>query len=190
MSYNLIQPPFSLKFREMSKKELSDYFLWLQNIIPQRLCELAKAAEETPGFETWVPKFTPASLEQLGEWFATQVDIRPRSEQEIQDIAGKSPHPMEIANKELTNRTFSLAMDVGIYLSQVFLKNHPQLRWEQPLSSKKFVDYGQPVLVEFGPAPLNPVRMVVTLAYGIAAKTKTGADLRKIYDIWSPLIRP
>ena len=77
-----------------------------------------------------------------------------------------------------------------MYVSQVLLKNYPSLKWEQPLENKKFVDYGQPVLVEFGPAPFNPVRMVVTFAHGLISKKKTGEGLRNIYNIWSKLIPP
>jgi hypothetical protein len=189
MSYAIIQPPFTLKFREMSKKELKDYFDWFQKILPQRLDELTKAVREVPGFDGWQPDLSPASLELLGDWFASQVEIRPRTQDEIEEIESRSVHPIEIPSEELTNRTFSLAMDIGMYLSQVFLTCYPSLRWEQPFGSKRFVDYGQPVLAGFGAAPFNPVYMMVTFAYGVASKKKSGKGLREIYDIWSKLIR-
>jgi len=47
------------------------------------------------------------------------------------------------------------------------------------------VDYGQPVIVGFGPVFLNPVRIVVTLAYAFEAKEQTGERLRALFDIWS-----
>lgn len=188
MTYTTIQPPFTLKFREMSKKELKDYFAWFQNILPHRLDELASAVQKTPGFETWRADFTPESLGLLGEWFAAQVAMRPRTKDEIQEIKWNSAYPIDVPGEELTNRTFSLAMDVGMYLSQVFLKKHPTLRWDQPFGNKKFVDYGQPVLMEFGVVPFNPVRMLVTLAYGVASKSDSGKSLRELYDIWSKLI--
>jgi len=76
-------------------------------------------------------------------------------------------------------------MDIGMYLSQVLMKNVPGLRWEHPLGSPKFVDYGQPVLRGSGRVPLNPVDILVTLAYGLARKTKSGQRLRELYGIWS-----
>jgi len=189
MTYATIQPPFTLKFREMSKKELKDYFAWFQDVLPQRLDELARAVHGTTGFEAWQLDFTPASLELLGNWFVTQVETRPRTQDEIEEIASRSSFPIEIPGEDLTNRTFSLAMDVGMYLSQVFLKNHTVLRWDQPFGNKKFVDYGQPVLMGFGAVPFNPVRMLMTLSYGVVSKNDSGKSLRDLYDIWAKLIK-
>jgi hypothetical protein len=157
--------------------------------MPERISELARAVSDTPGFEDWAADFTPASLDRLGGWFAGQVEVRRRTSPEIRDIAERASFPIEIRDEELTNRTFSLAMDTGMYFSQVLLKNHPVLRWDQQLRGKRNADYGQPVLVEFGPAPLNPVRLLVTLAYGVAAKTKSEKRLRDLYDTWVELIR-
>jgi len=189
MTYAIIQPPFTLNFREMSKKELKDYFAWFQDVLPQRLDELSRAVQKTPGFETWQADFTPASLELLGRWFATQVETRPRTQDEIQEIESRLLFPIEVSGEDLTNRTFSFAVDTGMYLSQVFLKNHASLRWDQPFGNKKFVDYGQPVLEGFGAAPFNPARMLVTLAYGIFGKRKDGSSLRNLYDIWAKMIK-
>lgn len=189
MPYATIQPPFTLKFREMSKQELKDYFRWFFDVLPHRTRELAETVRQSPGFETWQPDQTPASLDALGEWFSVQAETRKRTPDERQEIASRSSFPIEVPNEELTNRTFSLAMDIGMYLAQVFLKNFPSLRWEQPLDDKKFADYGQPVLDGFGPVPFNPVRIAVTLAYGLVSKKQSGKRLREIYDYWSKQVR-
>ncbi len=189
MPYATIQPPFTLKFREMSKQELKDYFRWFFDVLPERNRVVAEAVQETPGFESWQPDQTPASLDKLGEWFATQVEARQRTQQERREITSQSSYPIEIPDDELTNRTFSLAMDVGMYLSQVLQKSNPSLRWQQPLNDKKFADYGQPVLMGFGPVPLNPVRIAVTLAYGLITKKQSGKRLRELYDYWAKQVR-
>ncbi len=62
MTYKIIQPPFTLEFDEMSKKELTDYFQWFLGIMPDRINELSTAVRLTPGFEAWRPDKTPASL--------------------------------------------------------------------------------------------------------------------------------
>lgn len=189
MSYATIQPPFTLQFREMSKKELTSYFEWFQGILPQRLEQLINAVKETPGFADWKADFSPASLDLLGRWFAMQVETRPRTLDEVQEIESRSAYPVEVPDEDLTNRTFSIAMDVGMYLSHVFLTNHPGLRWEQTFGNKKAIDYGQPVLTGFGVAEFNPVHMMVTLAYGVASRKKNGSRLRELYDIWSKMIK-
>lgn len=190
MSYTTIQPPFTLKFREMPKKELNRYFQWFMDVLPQRINELAEAVKEMPGFETWQPDCTPASLEAIGEWFAGQVETRNRTQEELQTIKDGLVFPMDIPEKELTDRTFSLAMDIGMYFSQVLLKNYPSLKWEQPLGNKRFADYGQPLLSGFGPMSLNPIRIVRVIARELADKTHTGKQLRETYDIWSKKVHP
>ena len=189
MAYETIQPPFTLNFREMTKGQLKDYFDWFQEILPQRLDGLEQAVKTTLEFEGWRLDFSPTSLDRLGEWFAEQVETRRRTDDEILELEDRVSMPMEVSEEDLTNRTFSLAVDVGMYLTQVLLKSHPTLRWDQQFGNKKDVDYGQPVLVRFGPAPFNPVRLTVTLAYGIASEKKSGKGLRDLYDVWVGMIR-
>lgn len=186
--YQIIQPPFTLVFREMPKKELKDYKEWFLRSIPERIQILTSAVKSTPGYEKWEADYSPKSLESLGEWFHAQVDTRSRTQEEIDNIHSRSSFRIDVSDQELTNKTFSLAMDIGMYLSQVFLKNHASLEWSQPFGGKKFVDYGQPVLLGFGKVPFNPVRMMVTQAYGLVSKNKTGRNLRGLYDYWSKLI--
>lgn len=189
MAYKIIQPPFTLNFREMTKKDLKGYFQWLQDVLPQRIEELKEAVTQTSGFEHWQADRTPLSLALLGEWFASQVELRQRTEEELQEAKSRLAFPMDMPEEELTNRTFSLAMDVGMYLSQVFLHQYPSLRWNQEFGSKNYVDYGQPVLSGFGAMAFNPIRMLVTFAYGLSQKKKTGQGLQHIYEIWSEKIK-
>jgi|SRR5271166_559675 len=189
MAYNSVQPPFTLKLRDMPKKELNRYFLWFMDVIPQRMKELVGAVKQTPGFETWQADYTPTSLDRLGDWFACQVETRSRTQEELQAIKDRLAFQVDISGQELTNGTFSLAMDVGMYFSQVLLKNYPGLRWEQPLNDKKFADYGQPVLIGFSNAPLNPVRIAIVLARSIANKKQTGSRLRELYNVWSKMVQ-
>lgn len=185
LSYAIIQPPFTLRFREMSKNELEGYRSWFHETMPERIAELSQAVRSTPGFEDWQPDETPESLEQLGDWFLGQVETRKRTEDEAREIQGRLIFPVDIPDEELTNRSFSLAMDIGMYFGRVVLKNLPGTRWDQPLKNKKFADYGQPVIMGFGTVPLNPVRIAVTLAYAFAAKEQPGKRLRELYDVWS-----
>jgi len=173
----------------MTKKELKTYFQWFMEVLPQRVNELAAVVQETPGFETWEPDFTPDSLNTLGQWFVGQIETRSRTQGELQAIKDSLVFPMDIPSEELTNRTFSLAMDIGMYFSQVLMKNYSSLKWEHPLGNKRFADYGQPSLIGFGTVTLNPVAIAVTLAYGLARKTKTGKRLREVYDYWAQRVQ-
>ena len=101
-------------------------------------------------------------------------------------ITQKLSFPVPISDQELSNKTFSLAVDIGMYLSEVFRRNFPSVHWELILQNKKLADYGQPVLAGFkGDVPFNPVNIMVVLAYGISKKTKTGTRLLELYNYWS-----
>ena len=78
--------------------------------------------KRTLGFESWEPNPTP----DLGKWFEQQVEVRPLTEEK------KTSRPPRITepNYELTNRTFPLAMDIGMYLSQVIRKSRIDVQWE------------------------------------------------------------
>ena len=189
MSYAIIQPPFTLQFREMPKAELKAYYAWFMEGLPDRIAGLEAAVRCTTGYETWTADFSPESLGPLGEWFVTQVEVRPKTSQELEEQRAKLTFPVDIPTEQLTNRTFSLAMDIGMYFSQVILKNLAGTRWEQPLRNANFADYGQPVVVGSGSVPLNAVSVVTTVAYGIASKERNGRRLRELYDIWVKLLR-
>jgi hypothetical protein len=67
------------------------------------------------------------------------------------------------------------------------------LGWDQIFGSKRFIDYGRPVVVGFrGKIPFNPVGMLLTYCETYVGKlergTDTGRGLRELYDIWINLI--
>jgi len=183
MSYAIIQPPFTLKFREMSKPDLKAYDAWFHEVLPDRISQLEAEVRRAPGREAWKADASPGSFDELGEWLVGQVETRPRTQAE-KDAIHSTATWVSVPDSELTNRTFSLAMDTGMYLGKSILAARPGARWEQPLDNKKFADYGQPVVVGLGVVPLNPIRIAVTLAYGIAAGRQTGARLRGLYEYW------
>lgn len=188
--YPLLAPPFTLKFGEMSKKELDDYFEWYLDQIPKRIIVLEREVTRTQGFEDWRADYSPESLDQLGEWFERQIETRQRTEEEIAAMKAGLEWPasqIEIPRLELTNKTYSLAFDIGMYLSQVLLKNVPGIRWEHKTKgSKRWIEYGQPILVGWVKRvktdSFNPTRVIVSLAFSLARKEESGKELRDILE--------
>ena len=185
MTYQNIQPPFTLKFREMSKRELADYAKWFHASIPERIAQLESAVRSTPGYESWRATAEPETLGSLGAWFVDHVTVRPRSPEEIAQLQQRSAMLASPPTTDLTNETFSLAMDIGMYFARTLQQAYPQLQWTQYLDNKKFAHYGQPVLIGFGVVPLNPVHIAVTLGYGIAAGKQKGTRLTELFAVWS-----
>jgi len=186
MPYSIIQPPFTLKFAEMSRAELKAYYAWFMEQIPIRLAILESSVRETPGFGSWAADSTEASLAGLGEWYAMQVETRQRTRDEMEEIMGSLIFPVDVPDHELTNKTFSLAVDIGMYWSTVLRRRYPTLQWDLIMKSKRYVDYGQPVLMGFAAkVPLNPVRIMIVMAYGLADGSKSAARLLELHKVWS-----
>ena len=79
MKYQIIQPPFTLKFREMSKEELKEYYKWFMAVMPNRIAQLEKIINATYKYEEWRADYTKESLCDLGNWFKEEVKTRERT---------------------------------------------------------------------------------------------------------------
>jgi hypothetical protein len=188
--YHLVNPPFERSFKEMSGKELRAYFDWVLASVPERMKELKAEVHRTPGYESWEADSSPISLDTLGRWFSSQVEVRPLTDEETAQNRSTVPEKMsflldELPARALNYRTLSLVFDVGLYLSQVILKTCDGVSWQQVRSGKTYHDYGQPVLVGLSLGRCSPLLLVDVLAEKIADGEEAGNGLRKIYDIWS-----
>jgi|SRR6185312_2911608 len=126
MPYQVIQPPFSLKFREMPKEELVDHTRWLRGIADERMSELEAAVRASPGYESWMATFKPEFLGPLGEWFAGAVATRSRTSEEMTGLKLSGDLLMSLPDTDLTNHSFSLAIDVEMYLARTFERAYSQ----------------------------------------------------------------
>ncbi len=185
MTYSPAQPPFTLHFATMDENELRGYYQWFMRVMPTRIEELARAVGDTPGFEMWLPDCSVSSLGPLGLWFTTQVDTRERTPEEIAAMNPTPQFPVEVPTYELTNRTYSLCLDMGMYFGRVMMEHHPSLRWTQLLKPKNAAYFGQPVIVDFRGGPMNPVWLCITFATRIARGEPDAARLTSLYNIWS-----
>jgi len=179
----------------MTDEQSQYYYGWFLGRIPVRIKELENLVRSTPGFESWKAEETPVSLEALGEWFVTAVKRRPRSQAEKEDILRTLDplKPISIQDWTLTAESFSLSMDIAMYLATVMVRNLPGVHWERVTKPRRQVDVNQPVLFGFKvhtlvpmpPFPFNPVRMIQVLAYKLAEGREDGSSLRRMYDTWA-----
>ncbi|MBL8935912.1 MAG: hypothetical protein JNM69_15250 [Archangium sp.] len=187
--YSIVDPPFTLEFTRMSKAELRAYAAWFHETDAERVAELVRIVRGTPGFEGWLPDETPESLDTLGRWFEGQVEMRPKTEDELANdralLAGLGEQWVE--PKTLTDRTASLAMDMGRYFARVMLKAVPEAKWSLRLTGPTKADYGQPTLIGLGPPPLNPVTVMIVTAKHIAAGRSH--ELLELFAIWRDSLR-
>jgi hypothetical protein len=187
INYNLIQPPYKLNFKLMDRKQANEFSNWFITQIPERITELTRYVKSTPGFENWDANLSPNSLDDLGTWFYSHVQTRPRSKQETEAIYSNSPgwfKQIEIPDYDISGLTISICIDIGMYICQILLMNMQGLRWEVVTKPKNNVNFQMPVLKGDGKLSFSPIQLLTTLAYGIAAGTKKAKDLRDLYETW------
>ena len=136
MSYAVINPPFTLKFREMSGHDLKDYRKWFLSVICARCAEPQAAVTASPGFESWTADRSPAFLETVGHWLARQVETRPRAADEIARIKERGTFDVDVSGQELTTKTFSIAMEVGVYFAETLSGTIPSLNGISRLATR------------------------------------------------------
>jgi len=209
MRYRIIGVPYpemlrSLEpdrcFRAMTDEQSRCYYEWFLGQMPERIEELEHLVRSTPGFGAWRADKTPTSLNTLGQWFAATVKKRPLSQEERDAILRSldPSRPYSVQDWTLTTESLSLCFDVAMYLSAVMLRNLAGVHWGRVTKPKRDADLNQPVLLGFGvptavpmPAfPLNSLRVVRVLAYGLAEEKKVGSGLRQVYDTWAVYVDP
>lgn len=189
-NYVLFLPPEGLELgdrppREWKPREARKHFDWFVSAIPERLDQLNGAAQDIAERLD----YSPESLKVLGQWFCSVVTSRKKTAKEIErELAGMSERARKLGmgiNQDwtLTGETFSIAMDVGIYLGEVFRKQFPALKWDLCTRPKRDISYNQPVL-EGGKMKIDPIHLVVTMAWGVARRRRDAGSLFELYNIW------
>jgi hypothetical protein len=183
MTYPLVAPPIAQPLRELPRKELLAYARWFLESIPARVYALQQVVRATPGHDAWSADSSVESLEPLDLWFEKQVEVRPRSPEELAEIRAGLRFPVDVSDNTLTYRTLSLAFDIGMYWGLVILENVPGTSWKQELrGGRSNVDYGHVVIRGNGLAPLNPFDVIRMTALGVVDGRRTG--LPALYLTW------
>mgnify|MGYP006966082550 CR=1 FL=1 len=194
MDYFIIDPPLIVPFSEMTKIQAKKYFNWYKGQIPSRIAQLTKLITSTNGYENWHCDYSPDSLNDLGIWFMNHVEMISKTEQELSDydnIPEWLRSIISIETETITNRTYSLCVDIGMYFCQVLIKNIGGV--ELILSKSKRhddINFNQPVLVGNKNLEFNPSHIMQILAFGFAKKTKLSNRLRELFDIWKNDLSP
>lgn len=177
--------PIDYEFNTKSTKELKLYNIWFTENKSDRINQLIKLVKSTPSYEKWNPDFTLDSLDGLGKWFYENLELVKLTKSEYDNKRKEVPSYIEIDNWDLSIRTRSLVVDIGIYFGEVFVNTHKQLKWEQYFSkNKKDVDNGHMVIPKFGKLELNPILVTLSIAWGLARKTKNNTCLYDLFKIW------
>lgn len=177
--------PIDFEFSTKTKDDLKLYGVWFEENKDKRLTCLEEVVRSTHGFENWNLDFTSDSLKVLGKWFRDNLEKTKLSEEEYKLKRSKTPDYIEIDDWDLSIKTRSLIVDIGIYFGEIFIKKYKNLKWRQYFSKiKKDVNNGHMVIPNFGKLELNPILVVLSIGWGFARKTKEADSLHDLFEIW------
>ena len=103
--------------------------------------------------------FSEESLEVLHKWLVNHVECVKLTKEEYTLKRELIPDYIDINDWKFSDETFSNIIDVGLFLGEVMIHKHPDLKWEQCLNGKKNIDYGQ-MIIRVGKIEMNPMRLV------------------------------
>ncbi|RKR09278.1 hypothetical protein C8C83_0899 [Flavobacterium sp. 90] len=184
--YQTIQNlPTDYQFDNKTKEELKLYEIWFKENKDDRINHLIELVKTTPSFEDWNADFTPNSLNELGRWFYQNVETLKLTEEEYFNKRSQIPNYIEIEDWDLSIKTRSLIVDIGLYFGEVFIHTHKELVWKQYFSkNKKDMNNGHMVIPKFGKLELNPILVIMGTAWGLARKKYDDKRLYDLYKIW------
>lgn len=172
------------QFSTKTKEELKFYSVWFKENKDNRINQLIEIVKATKGFENWNSNFTSNSLKELGKWLYENVETKKISQEEYNKKRAEIPNHIDISDWDLTIKTRSLLIDSGIYFGEVFIKEYPNLKWEQYFSRiKRDIDNGH-MIVKLKKNDLNPIWVLYIVGLGLADKTKDENCLYNLFKVW------
>jgi hypothetical protein len=169
LAYEMFALPADLGGRlpsEMTPRQAQRYFAWFIEHIPDRLAELRNIVDGDLDL-------SPESLARVGEWFCSTMAWRRRTPDELRrEAAGWSKRSRDLGlpveDLTLTEESFSICIDVGIYLGEVHRRHFPDARWALCTKPKSDISYNQPRLEGLNPVPVDPINLTVSNGFEVA----------------------
>lgn len=174
--------PYGYNFWDQNVRQLRKYRDWFIENKENRLDGLQKAYYAFCGKYL---DFTPESLKDLGEFFLHAIETEKLPPEEYAAKRAQFPPEIPIDDFELTVRSLSIIVDVGIYLGEVMIRNNKNLCWEQYISrNKKEYERGHMVIkLNDSLAPyMNPIPITHTIGLKLTHNKFSKEDIFNIYN--------
>ncbi|OUM84488.1 MAG: hypothetical protein BAA01_03510 [Bacillus thermozeamaize] len=152
--------------------------------IPNLLDQLRAHFENTGGGDRTLLDVSPASLKPLWRWYLeVALAWLPRPREEFEEKYNRASGYLRrkmltdpIHQMVLSPESKSLAMDIGIYFGEVFVRNHAGVEWVLN-RKRRFTDTHHPVLSGFGKNSFfNPIEQVRGLVHGTLHQKQKNPD--------------
>lgn len=148
--YSLFSLPHGFKFDQLTRQQARENLRAVVERIPERLGMLESLVRlELPA---WRADYSEESLATLGEWYVRHVEERPVMAQETVVLKRQMGPGLEFIAEgqiELTRESYSIGIDVGLYIAECIRSRCPRTVWGVELRSKSYIYYNKPVLSGF-----------------------------------------
>lgn len=176
--------PIDYAFQSKTKDELKLYGTWFNENKEIRLNHLIEYVKSTPNYEHWNANFTSESLKQLGKWLKENIETEKIPQDEYDKKRAEIPSYIELNDWDLTIKTRSILVDVGIYFGETFIHTHVKYKWEQYFSKvKRDVDNGH-IIIKLKTNDLNPIWIILNVGLGLAKEKKDENCLYNLFKVW------
>lgn len=185
MEYELMSPPFEMNnFSDMNKVEAKQHYDWYLSQIPKRMEQLKYFVEGDMSFSF---NYTRESLIALWGWYLDNVVVENKIESELDsEIAHSTQMTIKhIRNNKISTKWLSVAVDIGIYLSEVIIKNNEVLEWGIQYKPKSLLSVNRPVVIGFNhKMTMEPSNLLLVLTRKILKGQYNPEALVNLYDNW------
>lgn len=192
--YPLLAVPntFNKPFGDFSNKEAKAYFEWFMKIKDERVSILERNVQQSD--KNWFADYSKSSFGNLFVWFKANVKRRNITETEAKEIRKQlSSTPLlanviEVRETTFTRETVSTCFDVAVYFGEILRRNINGLSWTYKVNSKRYVEYGQPIIISLSKKmEVNPRRLIEVCAEKIIDGTDKGNEFENLYNVWADL---
>lgn len=192
MEYTMMIPPFEIEeFSSLNKQKVKQYFEWFCNQIPFRLSLLNQAFVLDNGTNL---DYSKKSLIYLWRWFMTDVfEITKKEKKEIQAEKKNFPtwmhEDIEKDKWKPTTESLTIAMDIGIYVSEVIRLHNSSLSWGVVSKPKSLEHVNKPVIIGFSsPVEFSFPRIMSTLIEKLKDGEKDEKELIQLIETWQTFV--
>lgn len=191
--YEIVRLPFSQPIEELSRKEARLFFYWFLEHRQERLQQLQNAIDSGRTFP-FVLDFDPGKLDLLGVWLDRHTTTEPLSEElreKYRGQIGQLNSPLSsladklVSQPHMSEETYSLSFDLGIYFGEMLLRLFPTSEWIFPRRSPSDVAYNYPALRAGSSKRYCSPSLIARVIGSISAERRESyKELPRIFQVW------
>lgn len=185
-----IAPFESTAFKELSNTEAEEYFKCYMSVKYKRINNLEKYINENDNKKI-VLDYSVQSLDNLWNWFKSQIELEDMTEADYQKICdGKPKWLQERIREEKTKvsiMTWCICQDIAVYFGEVMIKKHEALHWDYFVKPKNAINVKEPIVTGFMKGLyFSPFQILATLTKRAARNEES--SLKEMYLKWEEFI--